>query len=159
MALTQSSWRGVPAWTLESDRLRVVTTPDPGAKITSSLDKKTGHEWLVAPADRPFQPVAYGAEFIVQDMSGWDECPHHQALPLPAPGPYLGAPLPDHGEVWRSLGRRAAEDSALPWPSRARSAYASRGACPWRSGHAAPGLHLTTPAMARSRRSGPRTHS
>lgn len=115
MALTQSNWRGVPAWTLESDRLRVVTTPDVGAKITSIFDKKTGYEWLIAPADRPFQPVAYGAEFIVQDMSGWDEMlPTIKPCRYPAPGPYLGAPLPDHGEVWAlPWDVEAAEDSAL----------------------------------------------
>ncbi len=105
MALTRSVWRGMPAWTLESDRLCVVTTPDLGAKITSIFDKAAGHEWLVAPPERPFGPVDYGAEFIAQDMSGWDEMvPTIKPCRYPAPGPYLGAALPDHGEVW-----------ALPW--------------------------------------------
>ena len=91
MALTRSVWRGMPAWTLESDRLRVVTTPDLGAKITSIFDKAAGHEWLVAPPERPFGPVDYGAEFIAQDMSGWDEMvPTIKLLPLPRVRPVPG---------------------------------------------------------------------
>ncbi|MEP0761720.1 MAG: DUF5107 domain-containing protein, partial [Chloroflexota bacterium] len=73
ITLSPSEWRGQPAWTLESARLRVVTTPGVGAKIVSIYDKAAGHEWLVAPADRPFGPLAYGAVFTEQDMSGWDE--------------------------------------------------------------------------------------
>lgn len=105
ITLTPSEWREQPAWALESDRLRVVTTPGVGAKIVSIYDKAAGHEWLVAPADRPFGPPAYGATFIEQDMSGWDEMfPTIKACAYPQPGPYAGAALPDHGEVW-----------ALPW--------------------------------------------
>jgi galactose mutarotase-like enzyme len=105
LTLRETVWRGVPAWTLESDRLRVVTTPSIGAKITSIYDKTAAHEWLVAPADRPFGPLAYAAPYIEQDMSGWDEMyPTIKPCTYPVPGPYAGTALPDHGEVW-----------ALPW--------------------------------------------
>jgi galactose mutarotase-like enzyme len=49
--------------------------------------------------------IAYGAGFVDQDMSGWDEMyPTINACTYPVSGPYAGAKLPDHGEVW-----------ALPW--------------------------------------------
>ena len=105
MTLRETVWRGVPAWTLENDRLVVVTTPSVGAKITSIYDKAAGYEWLVAPDERPFGPVAYAAPFTEQDMSGWDEMyPTIKPCTYPAPGPYAGTALPDHGEVW-----------TLPW--------------------------------------------
>jgi len=105
LILAPTEWRGQPAWALESARLRVVTTPAVGAKIVSIYDKIAGHEWLVAPANRPFGLLAYGAVFTAQDMSGWDEMfPTIKPCAYPQPGPYAGAALPDHGEVW-----------ALPW--------------------------------------------
>jgi len=103
--LHETVWRGVPAYTLETDQLRVVTTPDVGAKITSIYDKRANYEWLVAPPDRAFGPVSYGDVFVEQDMSGWDEMyPTIKPCSYPADGHYAGVTLPDHGEVW-----------ALPW--------------------------------------------
>jgi hypothetical protein len=115
ITLTPSEWRGQPAWALESARLRVVTTAGVGAKIVSITDKAAGHEWLVAPADRSFGLLTYGATFIEQDMSGWDEMfPTIKACAYPQPGPYAGAALPDHGEVWALPWEMiAAEDGAL----------------------------------------------
>lgn len=115
ITLSPSEWRGQPAWALESARLRVVTTAGVGAKIVSITDKAAGHEWLVAPADRSFGLLTYGATFIEQDMSGWDEMfPTIKACAYPQPGPYTGAALPDHGEVWALPWEMiAAEDGAL----------------------------------------------
>lgn len=98
-------WHDQPAWMLENAGLRVVTVPSMGAKIVSLFNKQVDHEWLIGPADRPFRPVPYGASFIEHDMSGWDEMyPTIVACPYPEGGPFVGAALPDHGEVW-----------ALPW--------------------------------------------
>ena len=105
MTLGATHWRGMPAYVLENDRLRVITTPDPGAKITSIFDKKTAYEWLVAPADRAFGPVGVGTAFTEGDMSGWDEMyPTIKPCQYPAGGPFADMLLPDHGEVW-----------SLPW--------------------------------------------
>lgn len=98
-------WLGQPAVTLETSHLRVTTVPAMGAKLVSVFDKEARREWLLPPINRPFQPVVYGANFIEQDMSGWDEMfPTIVTCAYPLPGRYAGAPLPDHGEVW-----------ALPW--------------------------------------------
>ncbi len=105
MSISQTTWHELPAWALDTPALRVVTVPELGAKIVSIFDKKAGHEWLIPPGSRPPKPITYGAVFVDQDMSGWDEMfPTINACAYPAAGPYAGARLPDHGEVW-----------ALPW--------------------------------------------
>ncbi len=101
----ESAWFGQPAYVLETSTIRVVTTPGIGAKIVSIVDKQADYEWLVAPANRAFQPLAYGTSFVAQDMSGWDEMlPTIDTCPYPVPGLFAGTALPDHGEIW-----------ALPW--------------------------------------------
>lgn len=99
------TWHGIDALALENDSLRVLTTPGMGAKVVSLFDKRSQVEWLVGPGERPFKPVQYGSVFTEQDMSGWDEMfPTIVACGYPIPGAWLGARLPDHGEVW-----------TLPW--------------------------------------------
>lgn len=103
--IQQTSWYSLEAWVLENENLRTVIVPDLGAKLASLVDKRSGLEWLVGPADRPVKKITYGASFTEQDMSGWDEMfPTIVACNYPGPGERSGAPLPDHGEVW-----------ALPW--------------------------------------------
>lgn len=102
---SETTWHGQPAIALDTAALRLVTVPQMGAKLVSLVDKQTGREWLVPPVDRQFTPVTYGARFVDQDMSGWDEMfPTIDACAYPVEGSYYGAALPDHGEVW-----------ALPW--------------------------------------------
>lgn len=103
--ISQTAWHGVDAWALDSATHRIVMVPAMGAKIVSLLDKRDGFEWIVGAGDRPVKPVAYGAWWHEQDMAGWDEMfPTIIACPYPGPGPFNGAPLPDHGEAW-----------SLPW--------------------------------------------
>jgi galactose mutarotase-like enzyme len=92
--ITQTTWHNMSALNLESDRMRVVIIPDLGAKIVSLYDKAHQYEWL-APPMRPLKPTVYGANFVSQDMSGWDEM-----IPTINACDYLEARLPDHGEVW-----------------------------------------------------------
>jgi galactose mutarotase-like enzyme len=101
ISTSQASWYGQEAWALENDCIRTVVVPDLGAKLVSLIDKRSQLEWLVGPGDRPFKKAAYGADFVGQDMSGWDEMfPTISACDYPAPGKRKGTPLPDHGEVW-----------------------------------------------------------
>lgn len=100
-----TTWQGQEAWALESEILKTVVLPQLGAKLVSLLDKRSGLEWLVDSGGRPLKAVPYGASFVNQDMSGWDEMfPTILACEYPVPGDCYGTPLPDHGEVW-----------ALPW--------------------------------------------
>lgn len=87
-------WHGFSALALENEQMRVVIVPDLGAKIVSLYDKAHQHEWLVPPM-RPLKQTTYGADFVSQDMSGWDEM-----MPTIVACSIEGANLPDHGEVW-----------------------------------------------------------
>jgi len=101
VSISQNYWHDQNAWVLESETIRTVVVPDLGAKLVSLIDKRTQREWLVGPGDRPFKKVDYGADFVDQDMSGWDEMfPTIVACNYPVPGGEYGRTLPDHGEVW-----------------------------------------------------------
>jgi galactose mutarotase-like enzyme len=97
----ETVWLGQPALALETASLLFITVPGMGAKIVSLFNKRTGREWLLPPVNRGFEPVAYGASFVDQDMSGWDEMfPTINACQYPVEGIYKDKGLPDHGEVW-----------------------------------------------------------
>jgi len=105
-----TTWYGLEALSIESNRIRLCVVPQLGGKIVSINDKHVSHEWLVGPVNS-IKPLSYGASFIDQDMSGWDEMfPNITGGSYPAPGPYYNQPLPDHGEVW-----------SLPWTVEAAS--------------------------------------
>jgi hypothetical protein len=102
---------GYRSLVLENEAVRVVVTPDVGAKIMSLYDRRVGRQWLVTPeqSGRPgpnvFRAWPYGTEYNPNQSGGWDEMiPTILACSYPAEGPYKGEQLPDHGEAW-----------TLPW--------------------------------------------
>jgi hypothetical protein len=94
MKISQTDWHDFSAYALESDDARMVVVPSLGGKIVSLFDKVYRHEWLAAPM-RKLKRVSYGADFVSQDMSGWDEM-----LPTISACQWNEFALPDHGEVW-----------------------------------------------------------
>lgn len=96
--ILENTWHEFPAITLENELLRVVMVPELGAKIVSFFDKAHQHEWIVPPMRR-LRHTTYGADFVSQDMSGWDEM-----MPTIVSCSVDGVRYPDHGEVW-----------SLPW--------------------------------------------
>jgi galactose mutarotase-like enzyme len=92
--ISSDTWHGLAAIRLEGERVRLVIVPELGAKIVSLFDMEHGYEWLVPPM-RPLKPAQYGADFVSQDMSGWDEM-----LPTITACEVDGYQYPDHGEVW-----------------------------------------------------------
>jgi galactose mutarotase-like enzyme len=105
--VSRTLWHHLPAIALESEKLRAVIVPALGAKIVSLYDKAHQREWL-APAMRPVKQTAYGADFVSQDMSGWDEM-----LPTIDACDWDGAHLPDHGEVWSVPWQLESDQEAL----------------------------------------------
>lgn len=96
-----TQWFSLPALALETPALRAITVPALGAKIVSLFDRALGREWLLPPKNGQLRPVIYGADFVEQDMSGWDEMfPTINPCMYPADGAHTDAALPDHGEVW-----------------------------------------------------------
>jgi galactose mutarotase-like enzyme len=96
--------KNVNALLLESDLLAVTIIPESGAKIQSIYNKDTQKEILYQSRGEKFQRSVYGAKFGSGDFSGFDEIfPTIDECFYPT-SPWIGTPVPDHGEVW-----------ALPW--------------------------------------------
>lgn len=93
---------GYVAWRLQNERIRLDVVPEAGGKIVSLFDRTAGVEWLVQPAQsNPFRSFPPGTEYNPNQCGGWDEMfPTILACPYPAPGPWQGIALPDHGELW-----------------------------------------------------------
>jgi hypothetical protein len=106
---TQAQRHGLDVWLLENDVVQVALQPAPGGKLVSLYDKRRGVEWLAPPVQPPLHELPYGSAFGDSPLYGWDEMmPTIVACPYPGPGDAVGAPLPDHGEVW-----------TLPWKTAA----------------------------------------
>jgi len=96
--------KNVDALLMESDSLAVTIIPESGAKIQSIYDKDWQKEILYQSERAEFRKSTYGEKFESGDVSGFDEIfPTIDECFYPT-WPWIGAPVPDHGEVW-----------ALPW--------------------------------------------
>jgi hypothetical protein len=106
--ITAGEFKGMRAWTLEGEAIRVVILPELGTKMASLVHLRTGRELLYQRADWPtLRRPPYGADFSQYDLSGFDEMfPTIDVCRYPG-GAWDGTLLPDHGEVW-----------AVPWESR-----------------------------------------
>lgn len=103
----ESRFEGQPAFTLESDRARVVVLPRISGKIASLVDLASGDELLWRNPDRPYREPTYGAGWTEYDMSGWEDCLPTVAAASYPEWPWQGVRFPEHGEVW-----------AVPWEAR-----------------------------------------
>ncbi len=104
VTVTQTTFRGLKAITLDCPTMSVVLLPEKGASIISVKDKRTGREWMWRNPYVDYKLPAYAANYMKYDVSGFDDCfPTVGASPYPD-GPWKGIVLPDHGEVW-----------SLPW--------------------------------------------
>ena len=122
-----SHWHGFDAITLEGEGISATVVPETGGRIVSLYDTENQWEWLLSPEQsHPYRTLEPGADFNTTTPGGWDEMfPTVLAETYPAPGPFQGVQLPDHGEVWtepwtvetRSGGRiqMSVEGRALPY--------------------------------------------
>lgn len=87
---------GRDALTLSNDRVSVTTVPDRGARITSLLDRTTGHEWMWRPTADVRLPARTTADaFDDSPLVGADEC-----IPTVGFCTIDDATYPDHGGAW-----------------------------------------------------------
>ena len=112
--ISADTFKGLRAWALASDRLRVTILPDLGAKMASLVYLPTGRELLFQRDDWPELKLApYGADFGDYDVSGFDDMfPTIDVFHYPD-GSWEGTRLPDHGEVWALPWRIAVEGDTL----------------------------------------------
>jgi len=102
--ITSEKYKNVSALRVESAALVLTLIPESGGKIQSIYDKRWQKEILYQSGRDEFRKASYGAKFESGDVSGFDEVfPTIDECFYPS-GPWLGTPIPDHGEVW-----------ALPW--------------------------------------------
>jgi galactose mutarotase-like enzyme len=100
----------------------LAVSPKRGGRITSL---RLGGDELLDQGIGVDDPAAGG--FVAAGAWGWDEMvPTIEASPYPAPSPWAGQELPDHGEAWR-----------LPWSIEAETAASIAMECmglqlPWR---------------------------
>lgn len=85
---------------MQNADIRAVILPELGGKIGSLVSLRTGREFLLQHADRPYRRARYADPMGDYDISGFDEClPTVSECPYPDP-PFAAAIMPDHGEVW-----------------------------------------------------------
>lgn len=94
---------------LGNDLLQVRIMPAFGGKIASLRSVRTGEEFLLPPL-KNYRRVSTSASFSESDGGGFDEC-----LPSVASCDSIAGepPVPDHGDLWRSVWHVDSEDNAI----------------------------------------------
>lgn len=89
---------------LDNGHIRAEFLPDPGGKLVSFINRKTGFEFLVQRPHHIYRDQPFGGSYVEGECSGFDdmfptidECVCDQ-------DPWRGIKMADHGEVW-----------SLPW--------------------------------------------
>lgn len=102
--IKETSYNNLPALQLSDERTRLTIVPSFGGNIAELFDLERQREWLYKNSALPYQVPDYGDSFNEFDVGGLFECFPTIAECFYPTGPWRGAPLPNHGEVW-----------ALPW--------------------------------------------
>jgi galactose mutarotase-like enzyme len=87
---------------LSSDELRVAVSTRRGARVTSIFSRHDEREWLRKTRGTSHnESLDYGSVFTDSDHGGWDEMfPTVDPCVFPVK-PFVGTPMPDHGELWQ----------------------------------------------------------
>jgi hypothetical protein len=94
---------------LQNDLLQVRILPTFGGKITSMRSALTGEEFLLPPL-QGYHRISSTAHFDESDGGGFDEC-----LPSVASCESIAgeAPVPDHGDLWRTKWNVDSQDGGI----------------------------------------------
>jgi galactose mutarotase-like enzyme len=98
----EARFGSVDAVVLDNSSLRLTVVPELGGKIVSLVRKKTGHEYLLQPADteQAYRRRSFGDKFEDYGPCGFDECLPTVAACFYPKEPFHANELPDHGDVW-----------------------------------------------------------
>jgi hypothetical protein len=100
-SVSQVDFSGLTAVVYENSFIRVTLLPDVGAKIVGLMDLTLSREWITQ-ATRPIRRLAAVTdEWEEYDRSGWDECFPSIGGGYYPTGPWAGAALRSHGELWQ----------------------------------------------------------
>jgi hypothetical protein len=102
-----SSYKDLPAMTVESDNLSAQFLPTSGGKLASLIYKPRGLELLVQRPGKTYLKQPYDGDYVAGECSGFDDMFPTIDACFYQSYPWKGTPIPDHGEVW-----------SLPWACR-----------------------------------------
>jgi len=111
--INQSTYKDIPAITLESDALKACFLPHDGGKMASLIDKRSGREFLAQDPGPAYRRLPYAGNYVDAECSGFDDMfPTIDRMIVPD-YPWAGAEMPDHGEVCALPWQAAVDDDAL----------------------------------------------
>lgn len=101
MNIYESTYKEIACLCMESGLLKAVFIPQQGAKLASLIDKRTGRELIYQNNETiAYRTQPYDGDYLSGECSGFDDMfPTIEKCCYEA-FPWLGAVLPDHGEVW-----------------------------------------------------------
>lgn len=106
MNISHSTYKNKASLVLSNACLRVEFLPEPGGKMVSLKDLRSGYEYLVQREGKTYRDQPFAGNYVEGECSGYDDmfptidaCDYQEQ-------PWKGTPMSDHGEVW-----------SLPWAS------------------------------------------
>ena len=102
--MTKTMYKNKPSLILENDKFRAEFLPDPGGKMASLVNKRTGFEFLLQRPAPVYREQPFGGVYVEGECSGFDDMFPTIDVCLCENVPWQGIELADHGEVW-----------SLPW--------------------------------------------
>lgn len=101
MKIISETYKGMEAYALGNDFLKVTVLKSFGAKVASIYYKKQNFEVLFQPSENQYKAPVYGGNFEDYDTSGWDEAyPTIDKCRYPYDSELKNSVMPDHGELW-----------------------------------------------------------
>lgn len=114
MKITNEIYKGMEAYALENDNIKVTILKSFGGKVASIYYKKQSFEVLFQPTKNKYSVPAYDDNFEDYDTSGWDEAyPTIDKCKYPYDTELKGLEMPDHGELWSIPWEYAVEGDTL----------------------------------------------
>jgi hypothetical protein len=99
-----SKYKNKDSIVMENTNIRAEFLPDPGGKMVSLINKKTGYEYLLQRENERYRDQPFDGVFVDGECSGFDDmfptidvCDYESE-------PWKNIKMADHGEVW-----------SLPW--------------------------------------------